>query len=140
MEIKMSKNKKEWLIAFIVLISLFGFSILYIYIAREIQSEIKLGSNLKTKFIKNFITPNGIDFSLLFTCHTNDKFEGYIVLKEENKVIYQKKINNSTIESYTYSNNPIQMKYYIFIPQGLLKQNILLWGIFRKFLLKTHFI
>jgi len=118
----MSKNIKEWLIALIILISLLGFFLLYIYKAREVQSEIKLSHNLKTKFIKNFITPIGIDFNLLLVCKSNDKFDGDIILKEKNQIIYQKKINNLLVESYI-SSNLNQQKYYILVPKGILKQH-----------------
>ena len=74
-------------------------------------------------FIKNFFTPSGIDFSLLLAYRSNNQFEGDIIIKENNKVIYKQKINDLTLESNIYFDNLKKMKYYILVPIGILKQN-----------------
>jgi len=119
----MSKNIKEWVMAIMLLFGLLGFFLLYIYKAHEIESKIKLSSNLKQKFIKNFTTPNGIDFSLLLACKPNDIFEGDIILKKESQIIYHKVINNLILENYISSNSSKQFKYYILVPKGIIQQN-----------------
>lgn len=118
----MSKNIKEWLYAFSILISILGVFLLYIILSREIESKIVLVSNINQKFIKNFTAPNGCDLNLEMMSH-NSEIKGIIVLKEQNKIIFQKKID-SIIQKPRLSYNMNQQKLiYNLIPMGILKQN-----------------